>query len=102
MSPRSCSRARGRRRHERRVAEATSDPLAEAQRVSCIRVVLDVDDAITPLTMVGGASAFGPDAGEHRHLQDAVAFVLDTISVKQDIRTYSRVPDVIDCQEDSQ
>ena len=98
MSPRSCSRARGRRRHEQRVAEVTSDPLAETQRVSCIRVVLDVDDVITLLTMVGGASAFVPDAGEHRHLQEAVAFALDAISVKQDSRSYPWVPDVIDCQ----
>jgi hypothetical protein len=63
MSPRSCSHAHGRRRHERRVAEVTSDPLAEAQRVSRIRVVLNVDDVITLLTMVGGASDFGPTPG---------------------------------------
>lgn len=56
MSPRSCSRAHGRRRQERRVIQVTGDPLAEAQRVSCIRVALDVDDVITLITMVGGAS----------------------------------------------
>ncbi|PZF13213.1 hypothetical protein DEI98_04220 [Curtobacterium sp. MCLR17_034] len=100
MGPRSCSRARGRRRHERRVADITSDPLAEAQRVSRIRVVLDVDEVITLLTTVGGASAFGPDAGEHRHLQGAVAFILDAISVKQDTRAYLWAG-VINCQKDS-
>lgn len=67
---------------QRRVAEVVSGPLAEAQRAGRIRDDLDIDDVITLLTMIGGASVFRPDADEQRHLQRAVTFVLDAIRMK--------------------